>query len=227
MIETSCPHCYKRFAQIPFNPDEAMDEIRLSHALKQGLAKTDTWTWKVKGYNCGDKDSQAAKSHWKRARKLGYPNCVERYKFDYWYRETVVSFGWDLEKMLFFEFHGNPKNRKDLDRPMSYQARVDAGFGGYRPVADYEGVDQGGHDTNYRGKKPKGRGKSSKASHGDRSYQPYPATRTQNSDWLFGGTQAENAGGSWEQTNWGARTAAEDPKDDWWTGGTKWWHGKK
>ena len=34
LIETSCPHCYRRFDHIPVNPDDTVDDTRLSHALK-------------------------------------------------------------------------------------------------------------------------------------------------------------------------------------------------
>jgi len=190
-------------------PDENEQEIRISHLLCRGFAEAEDWIWKVRGLGGGNKASQRAKDHWKNARKFGYKSVIERCKMDFWYRETLNEHGWDLLKVIEFEKFGNPEWREaaKLQKPMSRQERTDAGFGSYRPIADYRDQDQGGHDTNYKQKKPKGSGKGSgekKQVHFEEPYQTTDAywkegwpegTRAERPE----GTRAEQSSGSWQQ----------------------------
>ena len=123
---------------------------------------------------------------------------------DFWYRETLNEHGWDLLKVIEFEKFGNPEWREaaNLKKPMSRQERTNAGFGSYRPTADYRDQDQGGHDAKYTQKKPTGSGKGSGEKKQVHYEEPYPTTDAYWKEGWPEGTRAERSSGSWQQPKW-------------------------
>ena len=121
------------------------------------MQKADDWIYKVCGLGGGNKKSQRARDHWKNALEFGYKSVIERYKMDFWHRETLNEYNFSLVGVIEFEKFGIPVWREaaKLKQPMSREQRERAGFGSYRPFADYGDQNQGGRDTNYKQKKLK------------------------------------------------------------------------
>ena len=68
-----------------------------------------------------------------------------------------------MKDMFEFEYHGSPDYRKTLDKPMPRAVREARGLGRWVPQVDCGGQDQGGHDTNFRGRMPKSKAQKTSA----------------------------------------------------------------
>jgi hypothetical protein len=154
LIETKCGNCFRNLSQegTPARQPD-IEDMRISHAIRLGRMKPEAWKFVLRGEGTGNRESQRCKDHYKRARQLGFTDCVHRFLNDPWYRNTC---GFELKDMVHFEENGNPDARAkaDLYKPMSKRDREAANYGKWVPDMDY-GAEQGGNDTNYRHRKPK------------------------------------------------------------------------
>ena len=69
LIELVCTLCYKPFV-VKEKTEETLDDVRISHAIRRGLKAVTTWKWQFRGKGCGNRESQRAKDHYRRARQI-------------------------------------------------------------------------------------------------------------------------------------------------------------
>jgi hypothetical protein len=158
-IELECKHCRTPFERKVEPAIDYVDKLRQSHAIRLGLERVDSWRFALRGRNKGNRESGRAADAYKQARQMGFKICVYRFMNDPWYRETCVQNGLTMKDMFRYEIDGDPANRTELYKPMTKAEREDAGFGKWLPDVQYRD-DQGGNDTNYRGRVPKGKGRN-------------------------------------------------------------------
>ena len=109
MIETKCGNCFRNLSQegTPARQPD-IEDMRISHAIRLGRVKPEAWKFILRGEGTGNRESQRCKDHYKRARQLGFTDCVHRFLNDPWYRNTC---GFDLKDMIRFEEDGNTETR--------------------------------------------------------------------------------------------------------------------
>jgi len=89
LIETKCGNCFRTLSQegTPARQPN-IEDMRISHAIRLGRVKPVAWKFVLRGEGTGNRESQRCKDHYKRARQLGFTDCIHRFLNDPWYRQA-------------------------------------------------------------------------------------------------------------------------------------------
>ena len=200
LIEVSCPRCVKDYEIVNRYSEDREKNIRISHAMKKNMEGCKDVVWKLRGIGGGNVDSQTCRKHWSSARKKGFVAVIQRYIMDVWYRDSCDENGFDYQTVCRFEKEGDPEWRKqaDIHLPLAKGVRKGKGMGRrYPDPATYGGADQGGSDSNYRGR---GKGSTGKkhGKHRDDDHQNRPGgTRGEDRYWSSSSSSQSYWQGQW------------------------------